>query len=390
MRKLIGLTASALLFCTACTSTNNTQTTSSEAPVDAASQSASLQRTLAPFFHIGTALNAEQVAGNPAHVLDFVTEHFDSVTAENAMKWETIQPHEGEYVWDHADRLVELAERHNLYLVGHTIVWHQQTPAWVFNDLSGAPADRALILERLKTHIAHYVGRYKGRVEAWDVVNEALNEDGTLRDSPWLRQLGDDYIEIAFRLVHEADPNAKLIYNDYNLFKPEKRAGAVALIERLKAQGIAIDAVGMQAHYGLDNPAELKMIEDSINAFAEAGVEVHITELDLTVLPFPDADQQGADITLNFESEAHFDPYAAGMTAEAEQAFNRRYFELFELFLGHSDKIARVTFWGVNDAQSWRNDWPMRGRTDYPLLVDRNYQLKPVAKTIMEYAETLK
>jgi endo-1,4-beta-xylanase len=213
------------------------------------------------------------------------------------------------------------------------------------------------------------VGRYKGIIHSWDVVNEALNEDGTLRDSRWRSIIGDDYIQKAFEFAHDADPDALLYYNDFNMYKPAKRAGAIELVRRVRQSGLPVHGIGMQAHYSLDSPSNLDDVEDSILAFSSAQLDVLITELDVSVLPAPGED--------NVYDKA-FDPYTGGLPASVTREFEARYRDLMQIFLIHSDKISRVTFWGVHDAQSWKNNWPMRGRTDYPLLFDRDNQPKPV------------
>ncbi len=341
-------------------------------------------------FLMGVALSQRQVMNQPAGILNVAKKHFNAATAENAMKWESIQPTEGQFQWADADALVNFTQQNNWHLTGHVLLWHNQTPEWVFKDASGNDAGRALVLERLQKHVSTYMARYKGKIPAWDVVNEALNEDGTLRQSNWLNAIGEDYIELVFAMAHEADPQAELIYNDYNLWKPEKRAGAIRIVRNLKKKGIPIHAVGMQAHYGLNHPKDHQDIEDSIIAFAKEGVKVHITELDLTVLPFPDEENQGADITIDMALQEKYNPFTEGITPESEAQFAAEYLNLFKIFLKHKDTIERVTLWGLNDGNSWRNGWPMRGRTDYPLLLDRNNQLKPAAHKIIEYAQSQK
>jgi len=238
----------------------------------------------------------------------------------------------------------------------------------------------------MEDHITTVVSRYRGRVPSWDVVNEALNEDGTMRESKWHTIIGEDYIELAFDFAHKADPDAKLYYNDYNLFKPEKRNGALALVQRIQAQGIPVHGIGMQGHYGLGYPNDLADIEASVVAFAQVGT-VMITELDVSVLPFPEAGSEGADISIDMALNQRYNPYESGLPQAIERQFNDQYLALFQIFLKHADKISRVTFWGVSDTQTWRNDWPMKGRTDYPLMIDRNNQLKPVAYELFQWVD---
>jgi endo-1,4-beta-xylanase len=339
-------------------------------------QAASLKDAFADAFLVGAALNREQILGEEPGALELVVRQFNSLTAENEMKWEKIEPLESRFDWEVPDALVAFSEAHGMSLAGHVLVWHQQTPDWVFRNDAGDPASRELLLERMENHISAVVGRYRGKVEYWEVVNEALNEDGSLRQTPWLTIIGEDYIEKAFEFAHRADPDAQLYYNDFNLYKPEKRAGAVRLAGNLKQRGLRIDAIGMQAHYGLRQPENWADFAGSIEAFAALGVAVHITELDIAVLPFPDEQSQGADLGVNHALNARLNPYVDGLPEAVERAQITRYTDLFRILLAHSDDVDRVTFWGVDDAQSWKNGWPMQGRTDYPLLFDRAKQPK--------------
>jgi len=338
-------------------------------------------------FLVGTALNVRQIMDGDDEFRAFFLQHFNAVTGENAMKWERIHPQEGEFYWDAADALADFANANGIYLTGHTLVWHQQTPDWVFEDENGNPATRELVLERMRAHIAAVVGRYKGRVQSWDVVNEAIDEDGSMRDNVWRKSVGDDYLEKAFEYAHAADPDALLYYNDYNMFNPGRRAGVVRMVENLRSKGIPIHGIGMQGHFRVDYPATLDDVDAAIAEYGRLGLEVAITELDVSVLPWPGEKAGGADIMDRHELAAAMDPYADGLTPEAEAAFNQRYLDLFRIFLAHRDVLTRVTFWGVNDGVSWRNNWPMTGRTDYPLLIDRNNTPKAVWADIIGLIE---
>lgn len=349
-------------------------------------QSSSLKDTYSNYFSIGTALSATQIEGKEPGTLDLVKQQFNAVTAENVMKWEIIEPVEGQFNFAAADAMIEFAEANNIKVIGHVLLWHEQTPAWVFQDAKGQPASKELVLSRLKNHINAVMGRYKGRIHGWDAVNEALNEDGTLRQSNWYKALGDDYIATVFELAHQVDPKAELYYNDFNLFKPEKRAGVLKLVAALKAKNVPIHGIGEQGHYSLDYP-ELQQVEDSIVAFKNTGLNLVITELDISALPFPEPEKIGADISLNMQLKQEFNPYADGLPDTVSQQLTNKYLQLFELFLRHSDAIERVTLWGVNDNQSWRNNWPMKGRTDYPLLFDRQNQPKEVVPQLIKLAE---
>lgn len=343
----------------------------------------SYREAFADHFHVGAALGRAVIEGEVPGALGLVARQFDAVTAENDMKWENLQPDEGNFTFEVADRLVDFADAHDMQVTGHVLLWHQQVPDWVFQDDQGKDVGREELLERLGTHIATVAGRYRGRVHGWDVVNEALNEDGTLRESPWLKILGPDYIATAFAMAHAADPDARLIYNDYNLYQPAKRDGAVRLVKDLQARGVPVHAVGMQAHYGLTHPEDLQDVARAIQAFAALGVEVEITELDLAVLPFPEGSDRGADLDENFELQERLDPYRSGLPEDIAALQAQRYAELFRIFLEHDSVVSRVTFWGVTDAGSWKNNWPMVGRTDYPLTFDRQGRPKAAYHAIL-------
>lgn len=335
----------------------------------------SLADLYADSFRVGVALNARQIMGEDASDRHVIDTHFNSYTAENEMKWQRIQPEEGKFHFKYADALVELGERNNATIIGHTLLWHNQTPDWVFEDPDGQPASRELVLSRLRTHIETVVSRYKGRVHGWDVVNEAFNEDGSWRETKWRDALGDDYIAETFRIVHGVDPEAHLYYNDYNLYKPEKRDATVALVKSLLERGIPVHGVGIQGHYGLGHPP-LNLLEDAIIAFGDLGVEVMITELDVSVLPFPESDVWGADLSINFELSAELNPYVDGLPDDVRLEQDAHFADLFAVFLRHREVMGRVTFWNLNDGTSWKNNWPMRGRTDYPVIFDRQNQPK--------------
>lgn len=306
-----------------------------------------------------------------------VKTHFNSITAENDMKWERIHPTLGEYTFDRADRIVDFTQANKIKLIGHTLVWHSQLGNGVLNPEGESDeqilVDSATLMHRIKDHISNVAGRYKGKVHGWDVVNEALNEDGTLRESGFLKIAGEGYIAKAFEFANEADPEAELYYNDYNLVEPAKREGAIKIVKSLQEKGIRIDAVGVQAHWELNYPS-LEEIEKSILDYANAGVKVMFTELDISVLPSPWR-MPSADVSIRFENNETMNPYTDGIPDSINDALAKRYRDIFAIFNKHSDKVSRVTFWGLHDGISWKNGFPIRGRTDYPLLFDR--QLEP-------------
>ncbi|MEJ2502926.1 MAG: endo-1,4-beta-xylanase [Gemmatimonadota bacterium] len=327
-----------------------------------------LQDVFEDAFLVGGALNPSQFTGENAQEAGLAAKHFSTITPENAMKWERIHPEPGAYEFGPADAFVAFGEEHDMFIVGHTLIWHSQAPDWVFEDAEGQPVGRDTLLARMRDHIHTVVGRYAGRVDGWDVVNEALNDDGTLRPTPWLRIIGEDYLAKAFEFAHEADPDAELYYNDYSLNNPAKRDGAVRLVRSLQDQGVPVTGIGMQAHYALSYPA-LEEIAASIEAFGELG-QVMITELDVAVLPRPQ-EHWGADISQRAELRDELNPFPDAFPDSMQQRLARRYADFFDVFLAHREDISRVTFWGVTDAGSWLNGWPIAGRTSYPLLFDR-------------------
>jgi endo-1,4-beta-xylanase len=344
-----------------------------------------LKNTFEGKFYIGAALNERQITGEDSLSVEIVKKHFNSIVAENCMKGERIHPVEGQFNWDLADRFVEFGEENDMHIVGHTLIWHSQAPRWFFVDEAGNDVSRDVMIERMHHHIANVVGRYKGRVHGWDVLNEAIVEDGSFRKSKFYEIIGEEFVELAFQFAAEADPDAELYYNDYGMANPGRRKGVIEMVKNLQAKGIKIDGIGMQGHLNLES-LNLEEFEKSIVAFAELGVKVMITEFDLTILPFPTR-QTTADIGMRAEYEERMNPYADGFTDEILTEWNEACADIFRLFLKHQDKISRVTTWGVTDNHSWKNNWPVRGRTDYPLLFDRDYQPKPVVQTIIEEAK---
>lgn len=343
------------------------------------------QRTLKEAFKndfmIGAALNRNQIFEKDARGAEIVRTHFNSITPENILKWALVHPKPDKYDFVASDRLVEFGEKHGMFIVGHTLVWHNQTPGWVFEDEQGKPVDRETLLSRMREHIFTVVGRYKGRIKGWDVVNEALNQDGTMRQSPWFKIIGEDYLVKAFQFAREADPNAELYYNDYDLELPAKRAGAVKLVKNLLTAGVTVSGVGLQNHNLMEWPSVAD--EDAtIAAFSALGLKVHITELDVDVLPR--TTKPGADYAVDIPVTPKLNPYVDGLPDAVQAALAKRYAELFKVYLKHRDAIERVTFWGVADGDSWLNNWPMKGRTNYPLLFDRLGQPKPALEAVID------
>jgi endo-1,4-beta-xylanase len=350
-----------------------------------AAQAQTLKQAYRGVFHIGAALPPAIFTGQDPRGAALVAEQFDTISPENSLKWALIHPRPGVYAFDEADHYVAFGQTHGLFTIGHTLVWHQQVPDWVFQDDHGKRLGREALLARLHDHIATVVGRYRGKIAGWDVVNEALADDGSLRQTPWLQIIGPDYIEKAFEFAHEADPAAELYYNDYSLENPEKRRGALALVARLKAKGVPIVAVGLQDHNSLDWPSA-QLEDETLSDFARLGVKLNISELDVDVLPRPAANGS-ADISARFAATAGSNPYTRGLPAPVQVDLAKRYAALFAVFVKHRAEIERVTFWGVDDGGSWLNGWPIPGRTNHPLLFDRQDRPKPAFDAVLHAAD---
>ncbi len=332
-------------------------------------------------FHIGTAMNTAQIEGTDTRSVELIRRQFDAIVAENCMKSMYIQPQEGVFFFDEADKLVEFGEANGMFITGHCLIWHTQAPPWFFVDADGNDVSREVLLSRMESHIKTLVGRYKGRIKGWDVVNEAIEDDGSWRQSKFFTIIGEDYIKYAFQWAHEADPDCELYYNDFSMAHAGKRDAVVAMVEKLRAEGVRIDGIGMQGHLSMNWPSP-EAFEQSLVAFAATGLKVMVTELDLTVLPTPAT--IGADASQHIDYQAAMNPYADSLPAAVSEAWDARMTDFFRIFVKHADKLDRVTFWGVTDNDSWKNDWPIRGRTDYALLFDRDYQPKPAFFQIIE------
>jgi endo-1,4-beta-xylanase len=373
MRKKILLTvpfAFTVLFFVSCSNTNKTTGATASIP--------SLKETFKNDFLMGTALSAPQIEERDSAAARLVPQQFNAATPENIMKAEVIHPQWDKYNFELADKLVEYAKKNGIEVTAHTLIWHSQTPAF----LRGIK-DADSVKQYFVNHINTVAARYDGKVYSWDVVNEALNEDGTLRNSIFLKNLGDDYIVEAFRLAQKAAPHTKLYYNDYNIEQPKKREGAISIIKKIQAAGVRIDGVGIQGHWHLDN-VPIQEIEQSLKEFSALGVQVAFTELDLSVLPNPRGRANSADIGQTADYNAQINPYTKGLPDSVQQKLATAYANLFNLFLKYKDNISRVTFWGVNDGQSWLNGFPVPGRTNYPLLFDRQFNPKPAFYKVIE------
>ena len=330
-------------------------------------------------FLIGVALNENQFYEKEPKDLLLIQAHYNSITPENILKWESVHPSPAIYTFEASDQFVRFGEKNKMFIIGHTLIWHQQTPAWVFENETGGTVDRDTLLERMREHIHTVVGRYKGKIHGWDVVNEVINNDGTMLDSPWMKIIGEDYVIKAFQFAHEADPDAQLYYNDYGLEYESKRNGAIALVKKLQALGIPITAIGLQSHNTLQGPL-IQEIEETIIAFVKLGLKVDITELDIDVLPNA---WQYQNMCLSDEVYATLNPYSKELPDSVNQALAKRYTELLQVYLKYHASIERVTFWGLTDRNSWLNYTPLKGRTNYPLLFDRHGHSKPAFDAVI-------
>lgn len=347
-----------------------------------------LKDVFAPHFFIGAAMNTPHIYGTDTSGVKVIRQHFNSIVAENVMKSGPLQPSEGRFNFDAADRFVEFGTENRMHIIGHTLIWHSQAPIWFFTDNDGNDVSAEELTERMRNHIHTVVKRYKGRVHGWDVVNEAILDDGSWRKSKFYTILGEDFVRLAFQFAHEADPDAELYYNDYSMANPGKREGVIAMIKKLQQQNIRIDGIGMQGHVSMHYPS-IDAFEASLTAFSALGVKVMITELDLSALP-PAYNHQSANIADTAAYQARINPYVHGLPADVAQQWEDRYLDFFRLFIQHSDKISRVTLWGVSDAHTWLNNFPVRGRIDYPLLFDRNYEPKPIVGKLMNWLSEVK
>lgn len=314
------------------------------------------------YFDIGVAVSPRALTTDEAGL---ILSQFNSMTAENAMKIGPIHPKENEYNWNGADSIADFAKKHRLKLRGHTLCWHSQTPAWMFKDNEGNKVTKEVLLQRLKDHIMTVAGRYKGTIFAWDVVNEAISDKPGeyLRPSPWLEIIGEEYIAKAFQWAHEADPNALLFYNDYNEINPEKRKKIIRLVNELQQKGVPIHGIGLQGHWSIYEPT-YDQLEQTLSDFSKTGLSLHITELDISVYPKEHSARE--------RKASDFDTL---YTEQKEKLQVEMYKNCFALFRKYKEHITSVTFWNISDRRSWLDNFPVRGRKDYPLLFDKN--LKP-------------
>ena len=324
------------------------------------------------YFTIGVAVSPQALKTDEASL---ILQQFTAMTAENAMKMGPIHPKENEYFWTHADSIVAFAQRNKMKLRGHTLCWHNQTAKWMFTDAEGKPVSKELLLQRLKDHITTVVSRYKGKIYAWDVVNEAISDsrEDFYRNSDWYKICGEEYIAKAFQYAHEADPAALLFYNDYNETNPVKREKIAKLVKALKDAGVPIHGLGLQGHWALTEPSR-PQLDSALARYAQLGVTLQITELDVSVYP---KEHQA--------SSRKADEYDQTFSAEKDQQQTEAYRMYFEVFRKYKSSLSSVTFWNISDRRSWLDNFPVRGRKDYPLLFDKDLKPKKAYWAVVKF-----
>ena len=322
------------------------------------------------YFTIGVAVSPQALKTDEGIL---AAQQFGSVTPENAMKMGPIHPRENEYFWQDADSIVAFAKRHNMKVRGHTLVWHSQTPAWLFKNSNGDTVSKEILLQRMKDHITTVVNRYKGSVYAWDVVNEAIDDNDAryLRNTAWYRICGEEFLAKAFEYAHAADPKAILFYNDYNTEMPGKRDRIYRLVKSLKDAGVPIHGVGLQGHWSVNNPSR-EELEKSIKMFASLGLQVQVTELDVSVY----GGRQGGQLIQGQQDTT------ATFTAEMEQQQLEKYKMMFDVFRQYKKDLTGITFWNISDRYSWLD---RRGRKNFPLLFDKNLQPKKAYWEVVKF-----
>jgi endo-1,4-beta-xylanase len=314
------------------------------------------------YFPIGVAVAPRNLNGAEAQL---ILKQFNSITPENAMKMGPIHPREDQYNWRDADSIVNFAQKNCIRVRGHNLCWHQQTPDWMFKDSNGKQVTKEVLLKRLHDHIFTVVKRYKGKIYAWDVVNEAIDDDSTkfLRNSPWYQICGEDFIVKAFEYAHEADPKAVLFYNEYNTERPEKMERLYKLLKKLVDAKVPVQAVGLQAHWSLQEPSASEL-RTTIEKFASLGLRIQITELDISIYPW---EKERRELRPGEKGE---------YTPELEQKQIAKYKEVFQVLRNYKKVITGVTFWNISDRDTWLDLYPVPGRKNYPLLFDANLQPK--------------
>lgn len=345
--------------------------------------SADLSVEYRKYFDVGVALSSKDLASEESKKL--AVNGFSSWTHEFAMKWSQVEVKPGQYNFEVVDEFVKLGVENNKKIIGHTLVWYKANPTWLAEEPNHR-RNREYYLQKLRTHISTLVGRYKGKIYGWDVVNEAFTYDGNYRNNIWYREIGEDYIQKSFEFAHAADPNAKLFYNDFGLVNLEKQDAVFKAIKALKKKGVPIHGIGIQGHYSLSFP-DLSKLDHAIKRFSLLDLDVMITELDISVLPHPGPEEKGEEENFDEAKMLQLNPYSVELPVDVEKKFDERYQNIFCVLLRNHKHVDRVTFWGLSDSRSWRNDWPIQDRVDYPLLFDRNMKKKAVFDKLVTLAK---
>lgn len=335
-------------------------------------QQAGLKTYYQDYFPVGVAISPRALGTDE---VGLIKAEFNSVTAENAMKMGPIHPKEDEYFWQHADSIVAFAQRNKMKIRGHTLCWHNQTPGWLFIDADSNQVSKEVLLERLKAHITAVVSRYKGKIYAWDVVNEVISDkkDEFYRDSPWYQICGSEFIAKAFEYAHAADPDALLFYNDYNEIDPTKRQKILKLVKDLKDAGVPIHGIGLQGHWSINEPT-YQQLDSTLRDFSESGMILQITELDVSVHKKEHSRRERLPEDDQFK-------YSAEIEAQQAEAYK----SYFELFRKYNQSISGVTFWNISDRHSWLDNFPVRDRKDYPLLFDKDLKPKNAYQDVIDF-----
>ncbi|MDR2840125.1 MAG: endo-1,4-beta-xylanase [Paludibacter sp.] len=345
----------------------------------------SLKKAYSGKFLIGTAFNKSlrhKSQRKPYHLLH---KHFNVVTIVGCLKPYVTHPSQDVFDFNEADGMVDWAEKHNMPIVGHYLVSSLFFPQWIYSDKDGNDVSREELIDRLRIYITTVVGRYKGRIHTWEAVHEVFNNDGIYLNSKFHSIIGEDFVRLSFDFARQADPDCELCYSDAILSMEAKRNAVVEMVKKLQAQGTKIDTIGMQGHCHLGFP-KIEEMEKSIIAFHELGCKISITEMDLSVLPVYNPRVLNTATALSPDYWQSLNPFSEGLPDKIAKMQAQKYKDLFALFIKHADKIDRVTLWGITDDTSAKNDFPVIGRTDYPLLFDRNYKAKPVVKDLIEMA----
>lgn len=354
----------------------------------------SLAEAYADYWYTGVSVNQWEVAasdGENKHDVtgmfsndqtrnwDVIAKNFNWVVAENCMKCEVIHPEEERYDFTLADQFVDKAKAANMKVLGHCLIWHSQCAPWFHYDAEGQLVSADVLKARMKSHITTILEHFKGRVDAWDVCNECFEDDGSFRNSLFYQILGEEFIPLAFQYAHEADSTVELYYNDFSMNKPIKIEAVCNYFKPLIENGLPVTAIGMQGHIILEDGAEniINQYDHSLKCIEALGVKAAFSELDLSILPNPFG-FSGANISDKFAYRPEMDPYREGLTEEKLAEFDNFWIGFYKMLITHRETISRVNFWCLNDANSWRNDFPIKGRMDYATLFDRECKPKPV------------